>query len=76
MQYVLLAGGNSSRFWPYSESRHKSFIKVGGKSIVSVVISKLKGEVILVAKEGQNVPDDIGGNFRVVYQKESKGMYC
>ncbi|MBL7036497.1 NTP transferase domain-containing protein [Candidatus Microgenomates bacterium] len=50
-QVVILAGGESSRFTPFN-NLHKSFFKLGGKSIIqrtlSDILDNLEMEVILV----------------------------
>ncbi len=49
MQILMLAAGESSRFWPFSERDHKAFLKIGNKTIIENVIDRLQGyDIILV----------------------------
>ena len=45
MQAVILAAGESSRFWPLN-SKHKSLIKIMGKPLILYLIEALKKEGI------------------------------
>jgi bifunctional UDP-N-acetylglucosamine pyrophosphorylase/glucosamine-1-phosphate N-acetyltransferase len=82
---VLLAAGESSRFWPLSEGRHKSTIKICGKPIILWTIESLtkagiKDFIIVQSpkKEVEEVlrsyalPDDC--NLEFVVQEQAKGM--
>ncbi len=82
---VLLAAGESSRFWPLSEDRHKSTLKICGKPIIlwtieSLVKAGIKDFVVVqspkkdVEKVLRNyaLPEKISIKF--VIQEDAKGM--
>jgi len=84
MQYqaVILAAGESSRFWPLNE-KHKSLIKIMGKPLIWYTIDGLVksgvNEIIIV--ESQSLAEKELANYqfpkcRIVYadQAEAKGM--
>ncbi len=83
-QIVILAGGESSRFFPFNKI-HKSFFQIAGKPLLQYTldnVGKLKDtEVILVLSEkNQRAENDIlkkmsvGDNVRIVYQKLPLGQ--
>lgn len=83
-QAILLAAGESSRFWPLSEKKHKSLIKIMGKSLIewtieAVVRSGIK-DIIIVHSPNSQIEKFLGdgGLFGVklsyLVQKEAKGM--
>jgi len=84
MQAVLLAAGESSRFWPLAERGHKSLIKIMGKSLIQWTIEGLKRagmeEIIVVQSEDRAVEKELGNGTRFgvklsyVIQEEPKGM--
>ena len=41
MQAIILAAGESSRFWPLNQ-KHKSLIKIMGKFLISYTIAGLR----------------------------------
>ena len=81
MQAVVLAGGNSSRFYPFNKE-HKSFVKVLGKSIIehtliSIKKSGIKDAVVVIkTEEAKRYVEKInpGLKLKFVLQKESLGM--
>lgn len=77
MQILILAAGESSRFWPFSEVCHKSLLKIGNKTVLERVIDKLgEREIILVVNPKVSLPDSIKRrkNVVTVSQEEPKGM--
>jgi bifunctional UDP-N-acetylglucosamine pyrophosphorylase/glucosamine-1-phosphate N-acetyltransferase len=77
MQTLILAAGESSRFWPFSEEKHKAFLKIGNRTIVEYVIDKLgDGEIILVVNPKRYIENSIKTrkNVKLVEQKEALGM--
>lgn len=77
MQTLILAAGESSRFWPFSEICHKSLLKVGNKTLLEHTLEGLKGiEVILVVNPKTQLSDEItkNKNIKIVMQEEPKGM--
>ncbi len=44
-QAVILAAGESSRFWPLKQ-RHKSLIKIMGRPLICYTIERLKKSAI------------------------------
>ncbi len=79
MQIVLIAAGRSSRFWPYSETRHKSEFFIGNKTILEHCIDLVpKGtEIIVVLNPKSSAANSLSErkNVTVVFQKEPKGAY-
>lgn len=83
MQAVILAAGESSRFWPLN-STHKSLLKIMGKSIISYALESLinKGikDIVIVQdgkrqieKEIKNYPFS-GAKIMFVNQDSPNGM--
>lgn len=84
MQAMILAAGESSRFWPLSEGMHKSLVRVMGKSLVQwtaesirdagikdiVVVQPPDGSVEKALGDGR----DIGVCISYAVQREPKGM--
>lgn len=82
MQAIILAGGESSRFWPLNQ-KHKSLIKIMGRPLIWYTIEGLKKagikEIIIVQSAKKDVePALINYNFGVdvkyVTQLEPRGM--
>lgn len=80
-QAVILAAGQSSRFWPLN-SRHKSLIKIMGKPLIWYTIDGLKKsgikEVIIVQGPKKEVEEELkkynlGVNIEYIIQPEPKG---
>lgn len=84
MQAVILAAGESTRFWPLSEGRHKSLIKVMGKPLVQWTIEAVKkagiNDIIIVQSPNGDIEKALDGkiavdlNIKYVTQHEPKGM--
>ena len=77
MQTLILAAGESSRFWPFSEICHKSLLKVGKKTLLEQTIEEVKGnEVILIVNPKAKLSDEITKNrsIKIIIQEEPKGM--
>jgi NDP-sugar pyrophosphorylase family protein len=77
MQILILAAGESSRFWPFSEICHKSLLKVGNKTLLEQTLEGLKGvEVILIVNPKTQLSSEITENkeIKVIIQEEPKGM--
>ncbi|KPJ73422.1 hypothetical protein AMJ48_01560 [Parcubacteria bacterium DG_74_1] len=81
-QAVILAAGESSRFWPLNQ-KHKSLIKIMGRPLIYYTVESLKRagikDVIIVQgaekdieKEFKNY--DLGVSIKYVIQPEPKGM--
>ncbi len=83
LQAVILAGGESSRFWPLN-SKHKSLLRIMGKPLIWYTLNELReigiDDAIIVQgpsrdaeRELENFPLSIK-NLRYVVQREPKGM--
>lgn len=82
MQAILLAAGESSRFWPLGEGGHKSLFKVMGKSLIMRTIESISAagikEIIII--HSQTSPQRLlpilpkGVSLKFVLQPEPKGM--
>lgn len=79
---VILAAGESSRFKPLSEKRHKSLTKLGGKAIIRHTLENLKKNgiknVVIVHAPGEKegFERELGGlrlNVEYAAQDEAKG---
>jgi len=82
MKAVILAAGESSRFWPLNKS-HKSLLRIMGKPLILWCLEGLKKagvkEVIVVQNEKEEVKKEIrkipsGLKVRYVVQRKAKGM--
>lgn len=81
---VLLAAGESSRFWPLSEDRHKSTIKICGKPIILWTIESLAKtgikDFIVVQSQKMEVEKILKSyalqevNLEFVIQEQALGM--
>lgn len=84
MQAVILAAGKSSRFYPLSNSLHKSMIFLMGKPILEYTLKALKNagieDVILVVNSKNTIPSYFGNGKKLgvsltyVVQKKPLGM--
>ena len=84
MQAIILAAGESSRFWPLSEKKHKSLVKIMGKSLIEWTIEAIKRagikDIIIVQSSDSNLEKYLGdGSFSgvklsYVTQEKAKGM--
>jgi len=82
MQAVILAAGESSRFWPLNQ-KHKSLLKIMGRPLIWHTIESLKKagikNIIIIQGskrdvEGELKNYDLGINIQYVVQPEPKGM--
>jgi len=82
MQAVILAAGESSRFWPLNQ-RHKSLLKIMGRPLIFYTIESLKKagikDIIIVQGPKKDIEQDLknydlGINIKYVIQEEPKGM--
>lgn len=78
MKAVILAAGESSRFKPLSENRHKGLTQVLGKPIIEHTIEELRNagvdEVVIVQGPDRDIEDQIDSADHYVVQEEPKGM--
>ncbi|MFB6191392.1 MAG: bifunctional sugar-1-phosphate nucleotidylyltransferase/acetyltransferase [Candidatus Nanohaloarchaea archaeon] len=79
MKAVILAAGQSSRFKPLSDRRHKGLTRVLGKPIIQHTVEELKNagveEIIVVQGPDRRIEDEIGDLADTyVVQEEPKGM--
>jgi len=82
MQAIILAAGESSRFWPLNQ-KNKSLIKIMGRPLIWYTIDSLKKndikEIIIVQGKKKEIEDELKNyNFdldiKYIIQKEPKGM--
>jgi UDP-N-acetylglucosamine diphosphorylase/glucosamine-1-phosphate N-acetyltransferase len=79
MKAVILAAGQSSRFKPISDNRHKGLVQVLGKPIIEHTIEELReagvDEVIVVQSPNGEIEDALGDKAdHYAVQEEPKGM--
>ncbi len=84
MQAVILAAGQSSRFYPFTNVAHKSLITVMGKTLLEHTLIAIKKlgieEVVLVVAKNSPIPEIIGDgkrlDIKIIYvtQPEALGM--
>ena len=62
MQAVILAAGESTRFWPLNK-KHKSLFKIMGKHLICYTLESLKKagikEVIVVQKQKGDIENEL-----------------
>ncbi|MEI6221990.1 MAG: sugar phosphate nucleotidyltransferase [bacterium] len=87
-QVVLLCAGKSSRFYPFTDSFHKSMIRIAGKPILEHTLDQLVScglkDIIIVLGPKEAGSQEIvahcgqgqkwGISIRYVYEKEQLGM--
>ena len=82
MQAVILAAGESSRFWPLNQ-RHKSLLKIMGRPLIWHTIEYLKwvgtDDLVIIQGPKRDVEEglknhDLGLNTHYVVQETPKGM--
>ncbi|MCD6477596.1 MAG: NTP transferase domain-containing protein [Candidatus Aenigmarchaeota archaeon] len=78
-QAVILAAGESSRFWPLSEGKHKSLNNIMGKPLIQHTIDSIKSagikDIIIIQGPGREIEKVVKDpDVRFVVQKEPKGM--
>ncbi len=81
MRAVILAGGSSTRFWPFNQN-HKSLIEIGGLPLIARTINNLPSvdEVVVVEGPKDNIKNTLKKvelNKEVEYrvQNEPRGMW-
>ncbi len=79
MKAVILAAGQSSRFKPLSDNRHKGLTEVLGKPIIEHTIEELRNagvdEVIIVQGPDKEIEKELGNSAdHYVVQEEPRGM--
>lgn len=84
MHAVILAAGESSRFWPLAEGKHKSLFALLGRPIIAHTIEALKRahvtEIIIVQPPSQAIESQLGDGARLgvklfyIEQPEPRGM--
>ncbi len=82
MQAIILAAGESSRFWPLNQ-KHKTLLKIMGRPLIWYTIESLKKagikEIIVVQGPKKEVEEEfknynLGVDVKYIIQPESKGM--
>ncbi len=82
MQTLILAAGESSRFWPLN-IKHKSLLKIMGRPLIWYTIESLKRagikDIIVVQGPKKDVEEELkhynlGIDIKYVIQEEPKGM--
>lgn len=84
MQVVILAAGESSRFWPLNQ-KHKSLIKIMGKPLIWYTLESLRKagmkDLIIVQSPQRDIEKELTfyqflGGLKIKYlsQKQPKGM--
>jgi len=83
MQGVLLAAGESSRFWPLCEGRHKSLFSLMGKPLIQWTLEALERagveDVVIVQAPNRAIEQalkdlPLGVKVRYVVQEKPQGM--
>ena len=84
MQAIILAAGESSRFRPLSEGKHKSLVKIMGKSLIEWTIEAVKRagvkNIIIIQSPDSNLEKHLGDGslfgvkLSYLTQEEAKGM--
>jgi len=84
MKAIVLAGGYSSRFYPYASVAHKAMVKIMGKPILEYTLEGLKAagikEIILRVSEDGVIKNYFGDgskfglSIEYIVQKEALGM--
>ena len=81
-QAIILAAGESSRFWPLNQ-RHKSLLKIMGRPLIWYTIESLRKagikDIIVVQGPKKEVEEELknynlGVGIKYVIQSEPKGM--
>jgi bifunctional UDP-N-acetylglucosamine pyrophosphorylase/glucosamine-1-phosphate N-acetyltransferase len=82
MQAILLAAGESSRMYPFSNGEHKSMIRILGKPLLEHMLEKLKNKNIrdiIIVVGNNNIEAYFGNgrkfgvNIKYVLQKNPEG---
>lgn len=78
LQAVILAAGESSRFWPLNK-KHKSLLRIAGKFLIQHTIDGLKKsgikDIIVVQGDQKDIEKELGDkSIKYVVQPKPKGM--
>jgi bifunctional UDP-N-acetylglucosamine pyrophosphorylase/glucosamine-1-phosphate N-acetyltransferase len=79
MQAVVLAAGESSRFWPLNQN-HKSLLKLMGKPLIWYTLKELEksgiNDIIVVQGPKKEIEKELAGfpGLKFVTQPRPKGM--
>lgn len=78
MKAVILAAGESSRFRPLSDNRHKALTKVLGRPLIEHTIDELEeagvDEIIVVQGPERRIEEELERDLEYVVQEEPEGM--
>ncbi|MFB6159004.1 MAG: sugar phosphate nucleotidyltransferase [Candidatus Nanohalobium sp.] len=78
MKAVILAAGESSRFKPVSDNRHKALTEVKGRPLIEHTVEELRDagvdEVVVVQGPDREIEDRISSADHFVVQEKPKGM--
>lgn len=84
MQAVILAAGQSSRFYPFHSATHKSLIKIMGKTLLEHTLLSLKragiNDIVIVISPNSPIQEllqegkELGIKITYVIQEETLGM--
>lgn len=84
MQAIILAAGESSRFYPYNSLGHKSLVTIGGRTLFSRTLASLKRakvtSVIVIESLDESASKSVtpkeleGMNVRFIIQEKPTGM--
>ena len=77
MQAVIMAAGESSRFWPLNH-HHKTLTKIAGQAIIAWTVQELKAvgikDIIIVQGPGRDVEKELAdASLKYAVQKEPTG---
>src|SRR3989344_5783922 len=77
-QAIILAAGESSRFWPLNQ-KHKSLIKIIGRFLISYTIEGLKKfgikDIIIIQGPQKDIEKGLGDkSIKYIVQPKAKGM--
>ena len=76
MQAVILAAGQSSRFWPLNQ-KHKSLIRIMGRPLIFYTIDGLKKsgieDIIIVQGASKDIEKELGDK-KIKYITQSKPL--
>ncbi|MBI2430685.1 MAG: NTP transferase domain-containing protein [Candidatus Levybacteria bacterium] len=84
MQAVILAAGQSSRLYPFSENKHKSFVSLFGKPLLVHTVEAIKKagifDIVIIVNERSNAQsilgfgEKFGVSISYVVQRQANGM--
>jgi len=83
MQAILLAAGESSRFWPLSDGIHKSLSRIMDKPLIQWTIDAIRRagikDIIIVQSLSEQVEEELGKanqgiSIKYAVQPEPRGM--